>query len=153
MLLAERVEKEYVEAYKGKDALRLSVLRHLKTAAKNRQVELMRPLTDEDYMDVVLRQAKQRKDSIEQYQAAGRDDLARQEADEYAILAEYLPKALDEKELAAVVEAAVREENAQGPRDMGRVMSRIMGQYRGRVDGKRLSEAVRLALAGAGKNS
>ena len=97
MSTAERIEKDYLDAYKAKDKVRLGTLRLLKTAAKNLQVELMRPLTDADYMDVLLKQAKQRQDSIEQYAAANRSDLAEQEAAELAVLREYLPQPLTEE--------------------------------------------------------
>ena len=86
MSIAEQIDKDYIQAYKAKDQVKLGTLRLLKTAAKNRQVELMRPLEDDDYMDVLLREVKQRQDSIEQYNAAGRADLADKEAAEAAVL-------------------------------------------------------------------
>jgi uncharacterized protein YqeY len=82
MSLTTRIEQDYIAAYKAKDALRLGVLRLLKTAAKNLQVELMRPVTDEELATVVQKQAKQRQDSIEQFTAANRPDLAEKEAAE-----------------------------------------------------------------------
>ena len=89
MSLFETIEKDYVQAYKAKDQVRLGTLRLLKTAAKNRQVELMRPLEDDDYMDVLLREVKQRQDSIEQYTSAGRADLAEKEAAEVTVVQTY----------------------------------------------------------------
>ena len=91
MSLTTRIEQDYIAAYKAKDALRLGVLRLLKTAAKNLQVELMRPVTDEELASVVQKQAKQRQDSIEQFTAANRPDLAEKEAPELSILKDYLP--------------------------------------------------------------
>ena len=101
MSLTTRIEQDYIAAYKAKDALRLGVLRLLKTAAKNLQVELMRPVTDEELASVVQKQAKQRQDSIEQFTAANRPDLAEKEAAELSILKDYLPEPLSEEELAA----------------------------------------------------
>ena len=150
MSLFEQIEKEYIQAYKAKDAVRLTVLRLLKTAVKNRLVDLRRPggsLSDEEMLDVIIKEGKQRQDSIEQYRAANRADLADKEAAELKILQEYLPKALSPEELTAVIETIVAELQAAGPKDMGRVISAIMGSYKGRVDGKALSEAVKQRLA------
>lgn len=151
MTLAERIEKEYIAAYKSKEQLKLDVLRLLKTAAKNLLVELKRPggvLTDEEMLGVLIKQGKQRQDSIEQYRAASRPDLAEREAAELAILQEYLPKPLTQEELEAAVDEAVRSTGAVSPQDMGRVMSAIMASHKGRVDGKILSAAVRQRLSG-----
>ena len=98
-------------------------------------------------LDVIIKEGKQRQDSIEQYRAANRADLADKEAAELKILQEYLPKALSPEELTAVIETTVAELQAAGPKDMGRVISAIMGSYKGRVDGKALSEAVKQRLA------
>ncbi len=150
MSLFEQIEKEYIQAYKAKDAVRLTVLRLLKTAVKNRLVDLRRPggsLSDEEMLDVIIKEGKQRQDSIEQYTAANRADLADKEAAELNILREYLPKALSPEELAAVIESTVAELQAATPKDMGRVISAIMASYKGRVDGKALSEAVKQRLA------
>lgn len=143
MSIAEKIEKDYLEAYKAKDKVRLGTLRLLKTAAKNLQVELMRPLTDADYMDVLLKQAKQRQDSIEQYTAAKRADLAEQEAAELAVLREYLPQPLSADELRDAVENAVTPLLGEGMKAMGKAMQAIMAEYKGRVDGKAVSDAVK----------
>ena len=150
MTLSELIDQDYVKAYKAKDAVRLSVLRLLKTAAKNQLVELRRNggmLDDAEMMAVIIKQGKQRQDSIEQYNAAGRPDLAEKEAAELSILQSYLPKPLTEDALAAAIEEAVRGTGASSPKDMGKVMSAIMGAYTGRVDGKALSAAVRQRLS------
>lgn len=150
MSLFEQIEKEYIQAYKAKDAVRLTVLRLLKTAVKNRLVDLRRPggsLSDEEMLDVIIKEGKQRQDSIEQYRAANRADLADKEAAELKILQEYLPRALSPEELTALVETTVSELRAASPKDMGRVISAIMGSHKGRVDGKVLSDAVRKRLA------
>lgn len=146
MSLTEQLEKDYLVAYKSKDAVRLSVLRLLKTALKNFQVEHMRPPTDDDVLAVIERQCKQRRDSIEQYTAAARPELAAKEAAELEALCGYLPPKLTAEELAAAVEAAVAESGAADMKDMGRVMQALNAAYKGRIDGKAASEAVRAAL-------
>ena len=143
MSLTTRIEQDYIAAYKAKDALRLGVLRLLKTAAKNLQVELMRPVTDEELASVVQKQAKQRQDSIEQFTAANRPDLAEKEAAELSILKDYLPEPLSEEELAAAI-AALGVTNMSG---MGKVIQSVMGDYKGRVDGKAVSAAVKARLS------
>lgn len=150
MSLFDRIEKEYITAYKAKDAVRLGVLRLLKTSVKNKLVELKRPgdsLSDAEMLDVIIKESKQRQDSIEQYGAANRPDLAEKEAAELAILQEYLPKALSAEELAHIIEATVTELGASSPRDMGKVISAIMAAHKGQVDGKALSEAVKQRLS------
>lgn len=150
MSLFEQIEKDYIQAYKARDSVRLTVLRLLKTAVKNRLVDLRRPggaLSDEEMMDVIIKEGKQRQDSIEQYTAARRPDLAEKEAAELAILRQYLPQPLGPEDLHALVEATVTELGAASPRDMGRVISAIMAGHKGRVDGKTLSEAVKARLS------
>lgn len=150
MSLTQRIDSDYVQAYKSKDALRLSVLRMVKTAAKNRLVELRRPggtLDDDEMLDVFIKEAKQRQDSIDQYSAASRPDLAAKEAEELAILRDYLPKALSAEELASIIEAAVAELGAAGPRDMGRVISAVMSRCKGRAEGKDVAAAVKRRLS------
>lgn len=146
MSIAEQIDKDYIQAYKTKDQVRLGTLRLLKTAAKNRQVELMRPLEDNDYMDVLLREIKQRQDSIEQYTAAGRTDLAEKESAEASVLQAYLPAQLSEAELAEVVERTVAPLLDGGMKNMGKAISAIMAEYKGRVDGKAVSAAVKARL-------
>ena len=150
MSFAEQIEKDYIQAYKAKDQVRLGTLRLLKTAAKNKQVELMRPLEDDDYMNVILRELKQRQDSIEQFTAAGRADLAEKEAAEAAVLQAYLPAQLSEEELAEVVEKTCAPLLEGGMKNMGKAISAIMAEYKGRVDGKAVSAAVKARLQHAG---
>ena len=144
MSLTTRIEQDYIAAYKAKDALRLGVLRLLKTAAKNLQVELMRPVTDEELASVVQKQAKQRQDSIEQFTAANRPDLAEKEL---SILKDYLPEPLSEEELAAAIDAAIAALGVTNMSGMGKVIQSVMGDYKGRVDGKAVSAAVKARLS------
>lgn len=147
MSLSTRIEQDYIAAYKAKDTLRVGVLRLLKTAAKNLQVELMRPITDEELATVIQKQAKQRQDSIEQYSAANRPDLAAKEADELAILKEYLPEPLSAAELDAAIENVVAELGVTNMSGMGKVIKAVMDGYKGRVDGKAVSAAVKARLS------
>ena len=134
MSIAEQIEKDYIQAYKAKDQVRLGTLRLLKTAAKNKQVELMRPLTDDDVMNVIIRELKQRQDSIEQFTAAGRTDLADKEAAEAEVRKGYMPAQLTEEELAEVVEMVCAPLLEGGMKNMGKAISAIMADYKGRVD-------------------
>ena len=146
MSLTARLEQEYIAAYKAKDSVRLGVLRLLKTALKNFQVQHLRTPTDDDVLDVIARQCKQRQDSIEQYKAAQRPELADREAAEMAILCEYLPPKLAPAELEAAVETAIAAVQAGGLRDMGKVMQALLAAHKGQVDGKAASDAVKAAL-------
>ena len=149
MTLSEKIEKDYIVAYKAKDKVRLGTLRILKTAAKNRQVELMQslePLCDDEYMNILLRQAKQRQESIDLYSEANRSDLADQEQAELEILREYLPQLLDEEQIAAIIEKACAPHIGEGMKAMGKVIQSIMGEYKGQVDGKAVSDAVKSRL-------
>ena len=147
MNLIKQIEKDYITAYKAKQQVALGVLRHLKTAAKNLQIDLKRELNDEEMLDVVMKQAKQRQDSIEQFRSANRDDLVAIEAAELEVLQQYLPSQLSDEELEALVTKTIEETGAAGMKDMGKVMNAIMAEYKGRVDGKKLSASVRAKLA------
>ncbi|MDR1359349.1 MAG: GatB/YqeY domain-containing protein [Deltaproteobacteria bacterium] len=146
MNILEQLEQDYLAAYKGKDSLRLGVLRLLKTALKNFQVEHLRPPTEEDVLAVIARQCKQRLDSTEQFRAAGRQELADKESAEYAILCSYLPKPLEGEELDRAVKEALAELKARDLKDMGRVMQHLTAVHKARLNGKAASAAVRAAL-------
>ena len=141
MSLTTRIEQDYIAAYKAKDGLRLGVLRLLKTAAKNLQVELMRPVTDEELASVVQKQAKQRQDSIEQFTAANRLDLAGNGTSMRLRYADFSSGSLD-----AAIDAAIAALGVTNMSGMGKVIQSVMGDYKGRVDGKALSAAVKARL-------
>lgn len=147
MSLSERIEKDYVAAFKAKRTDEVAVLRMLKAAVKNKQVELRRELADNEILDVVARQVKQRQESIDQFRAAGRIDLAEIEERELLILRTYLPTALSPAELEEAVTTTIQALGASGMKDMGRVMNAILGEYAGRIDGKELSALVRAKLS------
>lgn len=146
MSLIARMEQEYIVAYKAKDTVRLSVLRLLKTALKNFQVEHLRQPTDDDALDIIGRQCKQRQDSIDQFKAAGRQELVDKESAEMAVLLSYMPARFSEAELAAAIAEAIKNVNAAGIKDMGKVMQALTAAHKGRFDGKAASEAVKAAL-------
>jgi len=147
MTIQGRIESDYIVAYKAKDSVRLAVLRHLKAAAKNRAVEVLRPLTDDDLLELVSRQIKQRRESIDQYEKHGRPELASVEAAELVVLQEYMPSSLTDAELAEAIERFVAETGAVTSKDMGKVMQALTLAYKGRYDGKKASEAVRSRLS------
>jgi len=147
MSLSERIEKDYVTAFKAKKTDEVAVLRMLKAAVKNKQVELRRELADNEILDVVAKQVKQRQESIDQFRAAGRIDLAEIEEREHLILRAYLPTALSVQELEEAVTMTIQNLGASGMKDMGKVMNAILGEHAGRVDGKELSALVRAKLS------
>jgi uncharacterized protein YqeY len=147
MNLTARIETDYLAAMKARDELTVSVLRMLKAAAKMLQVELKRPLSEDELLAVVAKQGKQRRESIEQFAKANRADLVEKEERELGVLAAYLPAPLADAELDAAVTAAVAELDARSMKDMGRVVQSVLAANKGRVDGKRVSDAVKARLA------
>jgi len=148
MTLQDRIESAMRDGMRARDERRTQTLRMAMSAAHNRQIELGRALTDEDYVDVLGKQLKQRRESVEAFRAGGREAMAANEEAEAAILAEFLPEPLTEAELEGVVRTAIAETGAASPADLGRVMGRVVPQTRGRADGKALSDLVQRLLAG-----
>ena len=152
MGLRARLDADLKEALKGGEKLRASAIRMLLAAVQTREVaedrlgDRREPLPDPEVLQVIASSCKQRRDSIEQFGAAGRQDLVAKETAELAIVEAYLPQALTPDELRAKVAEAIRATGASTPRDMGKVMSHLMPALVGRADGKVLSELVREAL-------
>ena len=149
MSLQDRVQTDIAVAMRGGDALRRDVLRMVASAAYNLEKREGRPLTDDEYLAVLSREVKTRRESVEAFRAGGRDDLAEKEEAEIAIIGEYLPAALTEDEIAALVRDGIAATGASSARDMGKVMGWLAPRTRGRADGKHLSELVVQALASA----
>lgn len=147
MSLSEQLGKDYIAAYKAKDSVCLGVLRLLKTALKNYQVEHRVIPDDEVILDVIAKQCKQRQDSIEQYQQVNRFELAQKEAEELAVLRSYMPTPLTEEELRLAISDIITEISASGLRDMGKVMQALTQLYKGRFDGKFASDVVKKTLS------
>ena len=147
--LVEQVTQDIASAMRQKDQATLAPLRMLKAALMNREVAKGQGLTDAEALQVVGSLVKQRRDSIEQFQAGGRQDLASREEAEIGLLQRYLPPAPDEGAISAAIEAALAETGATGPKDMGKVMKAVTARLAGlTVDGRTLSEAVKKRLAG-----
>jgi uncharacterized protein YqeY len=148
MTLQDRIESAMRDSMRARDERRTQTLRMAMSAAHNRQIEVGRPLTDEDYVEILGRQVKQRRESIEAFRAGGRDEMAANEEAEGAILAEFLPEPLSPGELEALVRAAIAETGAASPADLGKVMGKVVPQTKGRADGKAVSDLVRRLLGG-----
>jgi uncharacterized protein YqeY len=148
MRLRDKVNDDLMAAMKARDAVRLSTLRMMKAAIKNKEIELRAELNDGQALDVLKTLVKQRQDSIEQFRKGGRDDLAAKEADEIRIIEEYLPEAVSEEEIERIVDDVLRESGASSPKDIGPVMKQCMARFAGRlVDGRKVHAAVQRRLA------
>ena len=151
MSLIEQIQKDIVAAMKAKEEARLSTLRMVKAALKNREVEKMAPLDEKESQAVLTTLIKQRKESVEQFTKGGRQEMADKEAAEIVLIESYLPKAAGEAEVVAGVKAVIAEMGAPTMKDMGAVMKNAMARFSGagmRVDGKMVSDAVKRELAG-----
>src|SRR5688572_24382264 len=149
MTLNEKIGAEITTAMKAKDATRLSALRMLKSAVMNKGVEKKRDLDDAEILQVVASLVKQRKDSVEQFEKAGRADLVAKESAEITILQEYLPPAASQDDIDAAVAAAIAESGATSAKDMGKVMKAVMPKLAGKnADGRAVNDAVRRTLGG-----
>ncbi|MEZ5291384.1 MAG: GatB/YqeY domain-containing protein [Vicinamibacterales bacterium] len=147
-MLTDTISADIARAMKARETTTLAALRMLKTALTNKSIERGRALDAAEELQVVSALVKQRKDSIEQFDAAGRHDLSAKERAEIEVLDTYLPPAVSDEDLAAAIDAAVASTGAAGPKDMGRVMKAVMSALSGRtVDGKRVNELVRARLA------
>ncbi len=135
---------------RNKDALRLSVLRMMKTAVKNKEIEKMKPLDEGEVISVLNTLVKQRKDSVEQFRNGGREEMARKEEAEIKIIEAYLPAAASEDEIRSAIEEAVKETGAASIKDMGKVMKAALGLLAGKsADGSRVSQMVKERLQGS----
>ncbi|MDP6539627.1 MAG: GatB/YqeY domain-containing protein [Planctomycetota bacterium] len=137
--LAEQVAASVKEAMRAGDALKRDTLRMVMADIKNRRIELGRELSEDDVAAVLARSVKTRKESREQYEAAGREELAAREQAEIEVITVFLPEPMGEDELRAAVVEAVAEVGATSRKETGAVMKVLMGRYRGRIDGKRAS--------------
>jgi uncharacterized protein len=147
--LQDRIQSDIADAMRGGDALRRDVLRMASSAAYNVEKRQGRPLTDDEYVAILSREVKTRRESVEAYRTGGREDLASKEEAEIAILGDYLPQALTEDEIADLVREGIAATGATSARDMGVVMGWLSPRTKGRADGKHVSELVVQALAGA----
>lgn len=147
MSLRDQIQTDITAAMRGGDALRRDVLRMAANAAYNVEKRNQRPLTEDEYVAVLTREVKTRRESIDAYEKAGRDDLAAKERAEIDILSTYLPQGLTESEIDALVDEAIAATGATSARDLGKVMGWLAPKTRGRADGKVVSGKVASALA------
>jgi len=147
MALRERLEADMKDALRSRDALRLETIRGVRGAVRNREIELGGTLDDEGILRVIRALVKQRAEAIEQYRAGGREELARKEEAERAVLDGYLPAAPDAAEVERVVRTVIAEQGARGPRDVGRVMRPALERLGPAVDGKLVNETARRLLS------
>lgn len=148
MALEQKITGDIAAAMKAKDQVRLSTLRMLKAALMNKSVEKNRGLDEAEERQVIAMLVKQRRDSIEQFTAGGRTDLAEKEHAEIGVLETYLPPAVSAEELESTVAKAIAETGASGPKDMGKVMKAAMAALAGKtVDGRKVSELVKSRLS------
>jgi len=150
MGLKERIGNDIKSAMKAQDKIRLETVRNIKKVILEKE-SAIRPsgqesLTEEQEIEIVVQLAKQRRDSIAQYEKAGRTDLANQEAQELTILEEYLPKQLSDDEISQMIETIISQVGATSAKDMGKVMGAAMQQLKGKADGKKVQEMVKAKL-------
>lgn len=152
MSLKERIDAEIKAAMKSKDKVRLETVRSIKKFLLEKEVSArgagQQTLSEDQEMEVLVQIAKQRRDSIEQYRKASREDLAQQEAAELAIVEEYLPKQLSDEEVSAVLDQVIATLGATSAKDLGKVMGPAMQQLKGKADGKKIQEMVKAKLNG-----
>lgn len=146
MSLSDRLNEDMKQAMKSQDKFKLSVIRMVRSTIKNSEIDLKRSLDDNEVLDVLTREIKQRKDSLQEFTKAGRDDLAESLKAELVILAEYMPQQLSEEEVKAIVTQTIQQVGASSKADMGKVMTALMPQVKGRADGKLLNQLVQQLL-------
>jgi len=148
MTLQEKIQSHLAEAMRSKNQLWLSVLRMMKTAVKNKEVEKMKALDETEVVAVLNTLVKQRKDSVEQFRKGSREELAQKEEAEIKIIEEYLPAAASDDEIRRAVEEAIQETGAASMKDMGKVMKATMSRLVGKTtDGSRVSQLVKEKLS------
>jgi uncharacterized protein len=148
MAIQEKIQADLSNSMRSKDALRLSVLRMMKTAVKNKEIDKMKPLDEAEAIAVLNTLVKQRKDSADQFRKGGREELASKEEAEIKIIEEYLPAAASEEDIRFAISAAVEETCASSVKDMGKVMKAALARLAGRsADGSRVSQLVKERLS------
>lgn len=152
MTIQEQIISDIKEAMKAKDQDRLRVLRSLKAKLMEKEISERKGgeanLTDEQAVEVLMKAAKQRKESIEQFEEGGREDLAENEKKELVLIEDYLPEMMNEEEVRKVVQEKIKALSASGPEHMGKVMGPLMGQLKGKAEGSMVSRIVKEELNG-----
>ena len=148
MTLRETLSADMKEAMKAREAgkLRLAVIRMAWSSIRNKEIDEKKELSDEEIMAVLMKEVKQREDSIAEFKTAGRDELVAKNEEEIAILKKYLPEQLSDDDLKKIVQETIAAVHAAGPKDMGKVMGAVIGKTKGRADGKKINGIVRELL-------
>ena len=147
MALTDQLQGDLYQAMRARDALRVSVIRLLRSNIGYQEKETQKPLDDAEVLELISRQVRQRRESIEMYQKGHRQDLVDKETAELAVLQEYLPAQLSEEELSELARQVITEVAATGAKDRGRVMGRMMPQVRGKAEGGAVNQVVTKLLA------
>ncbi|GGF78315.1 aspartyl-tRNA amidotransferase subunit B [Paenibacillus albidus] len=142
MNLSERLNEDMKQAMKSKDKFRLSTIRMVRSTIKYLEIDLKRTLDDNEVLDILSREIKQRKDALQEFESAGRDELAASTKAEIEIIIKYLPEQLSEEEIKVIVQQTIQETGASSKSEMGKVMSALMPKVKGRADGKLVNQAV-----------
>ncbi len=148
-MLVDRIQSDLKQAMRDRDTSRIRTLRSIRAAIQQKEIEIRTAgagISDEEAIALLQKQAKQRRDSIDQFEAANRDDLVATEREELEIIEDYLPKQLNDNEIRNIVHEIVQEVGAESISDMGKVMGPAMGRLRGKADGRRVNEIVRELL-------
>lgn len=145
--MIKKIEAGMAAAAKGRDKVRLSALRLIKSALHNKEIDARRELNEEEVLQVLSSMVKQRKDSIEQFTNGGRMDLAEKEEKELQVIQEFMPEQMSEEDIEAEIVKAIDEVGATSPRDMGKVMKVLMPILTGKADGKLVSQKVKEKLS------
>jgi len=148
MTLQEKIQSHITDAMRSKDELRLSCLRMMKSAVKNKEIEKMKPLEEGEVLAVLNTLVKQRKDSVEQFRKGGREELAQKEEAEIKIIEQYLPASASDEDITRAIAEAIQETGASSMKDMGKVMQAVKVRLAGKtVDGGRISQLVKEKLS------
>jgi uncharacterized protein len=147
MSIKEQIEKEFIEAFKAKDDMKKNLLGMMKSAIKNKEIELQKPLEDADVIDVISKEAKKRKESALAYEQGGRADLAESEKAEAEMLTKYLPEQLSEDAVREIVKQTITETSASSPADMGKVIGAVVAKTKGQADGGIISKLAKEELS------
>lgn len=146
MNLSERLNEDMKQAMKSKDKFTLSTIRMVRSTIKYLEIDLKRTLDDNEVLDILSREIKQRKDALQEFESAGRDELAASTKAEIEIIMKYLPEQLSEEEIKVIVQQTIQETGASSKSEMGKVMSALMPKVKGRADGKLVNQAVQQFL-------
>jgi len=146
-MLEEKIFTDYQNALKEKDNFKVSVLRFLRSAIKNMEIDKRRKLEDNEIIAIIRKQIKNCQEAIEEYRRGNRQDLVEKEAKELAVLNDYLPASLSEQEILEIIYEVIRAESAAGLKNMGKVMKGVLDKVAGRADTKIISELVKKELS------